>query len=79
MPLSETTSLESRALAYYAAIRASKKTIYDQIAVEDEELWVPSAELEYLLNSGLRGLSLAGLPLRTRSKVVKESVCLALG
>jgi hypothetical protein len=35
--------------------------------------------LQAILDEGLRGLSLAGLPLRTRSKVVKERVCRALG
>src|ERR1019366_2849728 len=32
-----------------------------------------------LLNRGLAGLSLARLPLRTRTKVVKTQVCRALG
>src|SRR6185437_11549855 len=41
--------------------------------------WIPSPELQRLLDDGLRGLSLAGLPLRTRSKVVKERVCGVLG
>lgn len=35
--------------------------------------------LEALLNESMAGKSLAGLPLRTRSKVVKTSVCEALG
>jgi len=35
--------------------------------------------LEALLNTHLKGKSLAGLALRTRSKVVKEAVCQALG
>lgn len=37
------------------------------------------SQLELALKKGLIGLSLGGLPLRTRSKVVKEKVCLALG
>ncbi len=37
------------------------------------------SQLELALKKGLIGLSLSGLPLRTRSKVVKEKVCLALG
>jgi hypothetical protein len=32
-----------------------------------------------MLNNGLTGLSLTGLPLRTRSKIVKSLVCKALG
>lgn len=71
--------LAHRAEAYTAALRASGLTIYDPIAVGDPGLWIPSPEMEYLLDSGLRGLVLAGLPLRTRSKVVKEHVCQALG
>jgi hypothetical protein len=62
-----------------AAIRVSHKTIYDPIEVGDPTYWIPSPELEALLDEGLRGISLAGLPLRTRSKVVKERVCEVLG
>jgi hypothetical protein len=40
---------------------------------------MPSSVLEQLLRRGLIGLSLSGLPLRTRSRVVKEHVCKALG
>jgi hypothetical protein len=64
---------------YVAAIARSGKTIYDPIEIGDEELWIPSPELEKLLDKGLRHLSLAGLPLRTRSKVVKQHVCRILG
>ncbi len=64
---------------FVQAISRSGLTIYDTIETGDPKLWIPSAELETLLNSGLRGFSLAGLPLRTRSKVVKEQVCRILG
>src|SRR6266446_7291120 len=64
---------------FVSAIRRSGLTIYDSIAIGDPTLWVPSPELQALLDDGLRGISLAGLPLRTRSKVVKENVCKALG
>ena len=64
---------------YVDAIRRSKLTIYDPIEVGDPLLWIPTPELEKLLNSGLAGISLTGLPLRTRSKVVKEHVCRSLG
>ncbi len=60
-------------------IAASGLTIYDQIEVGDQSLWIPSPELEFLLDEGLCGTVLAGLPLRTRSKVVKEHVCRVLG
>jgi hypothetical protein len=64
--------------AFPEKIRATGLTIYDSI-VTGSELWVPSAELETLLNRGLRGLSLGGLPLKTRSKRVKERIAAALG
>lgn len=64
---------------FVAAIRRSGLSIYDPIDIGDPELWIPTPELEQLLHAGLRGVSLAGLPLRTRSKVVKEHVCRALG
>ena len=64
---------------YVEAIRRSGLTIYDPINIGDPELWIPTPELEELLNAGLAGISLVGLPLRTRSKVVKEHVCRTLG
>ena len=65
--------------AYVEAIRNSGLSIYDPVEIGDPKLWVPTPELELLLNAALFGVSLAGLPLRTRSKVVKELVCKALG
>ena len=64
---------------YVEAIRRRTLSIYDSIEVGDPELWIPTPELEYLLNKEMIGISLAGLPLRTRSKVVKEHVCRSLG
>ncbi len=61
------------------AIRESRITIYDPIEVGDSELWIPTLELESLLDHGLVGVSLSGLPLRTRSKFVKEQICQILG
>jgi hypothetical protein len=61
------------------AIRRRCLTIYDQIAIGDNELWIPETDLEVLLQDALEGISLAGLPLRTRSKVVKARICQALG
>jgi len=60
-------------------IRESGKSIYDPLGPEDRSLWVPNLQLEELLNESLCGMSLCGLPLRTRSKTVKEAVCRALG
>jgi hypothetical protein len=42
-------------------------------------LWIPAPKLEGLLDLSLRDLNLSGLPLRTRSKIVKAAVCDALG
>jgi hypothetical protein len=64
---------------YVLALRRSGRTIYDPIAIGDPTLWIPTPQLQALLDGGLRGVSLAGLPLRTRSKVVKERICDALG
>ena len=64
---------------YVESLRQSGLTIYDPIEVGHRDLWIPTATLETLLDAELRGISLAGLPLRTRSKVVKVHVCRALG
>jgi len=64
---------------YVEAIKASNLSIYDDIEIGDPELWVPTPELEKILDEAMTGLSLLGLPLRTRSKVVKQEVCKALG
>lgn len=61
------------------AISRSGLTIYDPIDVGDPRFWIPTPELEELLDNSLRGLALDGLPLRTRSKVIKTHVCRALG
>ena len=60
-------------------IRGSGLSIYDQLLGDHESLFLASHELEEVLASSLIGLSLSGLPLRTRSKVVKEHICDALG
>lgn len=64
---------------YKSAIASSGKGICEPIDVGDAECWIPTHRLEKLLNDGLCGRSLAGLPLRTRSKIVKSAVCEALG
>ena len=61
------------------AIERSGLTIYDPIPRHGGALWIPTSELERLLNSSMKGIALADMPLRTRSKVVKEHVCRALG
>ncbi|MDE0411663.1 MAG: restriction endonuclease [Gammaproteobacteria bacterium] len=64
---------------YVEAIRRSGLTIYDRIEVGDPNLWIPTSKLEELLNTDLVGISLDKLPLRSRSKVVKEHICRSLG
>lgn len=64
---------------FVSAIRQSGLSIYDPIEIGHPNLWIPTPELQTLLDDGLGGISLSGLALRTRSKVVKESVCRVLG
>lgn len=64
---------------YPKNIYASGLSIYDRIDPEDDYLYIPTVCLEKILSDAMVGLSLAGLPLRTRSKVVKEEICKALG
>lgn len=64
---------------FVKAIKEAGISIYSKIVVGDPKLWIPAPELEAILDNKLRGTSLAGLKLRTRSKVIKERVCQALG
>ncbi len=73
------TNLSGNLIFFINNIRHSGFSIYDEIEIGDPELWIPSSELEEILNICLCGIKLTGLPLRTRSKVVKEYVCQALG
>lgn len=59
------------------SIARSGLTIYDPLT-ENLELFLPAAQLEALLDEGLRGLDL-NYPLRTRSKVLKSKICEILG
>lgn len=64
---------------YPANIAQSGLTIYDVINPINQELYIPTNVLEYILNQSLIGLSLQGYRLRTRSKKVKSEICKALG
>lgn len=66
-------------LDYKNRLRLSGLDIYSPIEIGDAELWIPTLDLEILLNQKLMNLDLQGLPLRTRSKVAKIAVCEALG
>jgi hypothetical protein len=65
--------------SYVENIRRSGLSIYDPVEIGDPNLWIPAPALEFLLNTALRGLNLAGLALRTRSKIVNAAICEALG
>lgn len=71
--------MKTNPTVYVDNIRRSGKTIYDTIEVGDPNLWIPAPALEVLLSSSLKGISLTGLPLRTRSKRCNELICKALG
>lgn len=64
---------------FVRAIQRSGLSIYDPIEVGHPELWIPSPELQALLDHGFRGFSVLNLPLRTRSKVIKQNICRVLG
>jgi hypothetical protein len=64
---------------FITEIRRSGLSIYDPIVIGDPALWIPTPELQAVLDKGLRGISLAGLKNRTRSKVAKQHVCRTLG
>jgi hypothetical protein len=72
-------ALPGRLAQHVKAIEASGKSIYDLIGRGNTKLWIPSDALEEILQIRLVGVSLGGLPLRTRSKVLKGHVCRALG
>ncbi len=59
------------------AIRASGLSIYDSLETRPN-LYLDTKSLEFLLSEGLTGLKL-DYPIRTRSKVLKGSVCQLLG
>jgi len=55
----------------------SGKTIYDSLR-ETPDYFLPTVDLEGILRHGLIGLDL-NYPLRTRSKVLKTTICEILG
>ncbi len=64
---------------YVTKISQAGVSIYDPVEIGDPDLWIPTPELEILLNKGLKDMPLHGMALRTRSKIVKESICHILG
>lgn len=72
-------NLLSRAYEIKSNIDRSGLSIYDDIEMNDPDLWYSGAELEALLLDQVLGHSFEGLPLRTRSKKAKDLVCQSLG
>lgn len=64
---------------YKRQIQASGLSIYDPLVGKNASLFIPTKDLEKSLNKSLCGLSLDGLALRTRAKVIKSAICDALG
>lgn len=73
MPFSRTKLLQK-----IRAISDSGLSIYNTLD-DRPDLFLTIEELEQILTANLVGLSLAGYPLRTRSKVFKSAVCKAIG
>jgi len=64
---------------YKNTIQLSEMDIYASIDIGDLNHYIPTRDLERLLNDGLRGQAVGHLASRTRSKFVKGAVCGALG
>lgn len=60
-------------------IKNSNKKIDDEIDSGNTKFYFTTKELEVILNDGLIGKNLEGLPNRTRSKVIKQEICKVLG
>lgn len=64
---------------YQKNIAESGFTIYEIIDPSNETLYIPTDYLQAIIKDSMVGLSLQGLALRTRSKVVKQKICECLG
>ncbi|WP_421702391.1 hypothetical protein [Aliiroseovarius sp.] len=64
---------------YVENITNSGLSIFDPIEIGDPDLWIPTPDLERILNEKLVGIDGLDVPIRTRSKLVKQHVCRALG
>ena len=60
---------------YVESIRRRRLSIYHRIAIGDPELWIPTPELEQLLNAAMSGISLAG-PSAANSLESRQGACL---
>lgn len=64
---------------YQKNISQSGMTIYEIIDPNNETLYIPAEHLQAIIKDAMVGVSLQGLPLRTRSKIVKQKICECLG
>jgi hypothetical protein len=71
--------MENHMVDYVVEISKNNLTIDSHIEVGDPKLWIPTSELQDILNLGMMGFDVAGLPNRTRSKALKGRVCEVLG
>ena len=55
---------------FVESIRQSGLTIYDAIDIGDPKIWIPTPELQALLDYGLRGTSLASALAHLRIRVI---------
>jgi hypothetical protein len=70
---------DHKLIEYVKRISESGVDIYTDLVGEKEEFYIPSTHLETILLSSLKNQSLKGMPLRSRSRFVKEQICKALG
>ncbi len=64
---------------YQRNIAESGLTIYETIDPNNKNLYIPTKHLQAIIKAAMVRLSLQGLPLRTRSKIVKQKICECLG
>ena len=64
---------------YVSNIKESQLTIYDEIEIGNPKLWIPSPDLQKILNRSLNGRDVSGMATRTRSKKVNEWIAESLG
>lgn len=64
---------------YSVNIAQSGYSIYENIDPANTDLYIPTHVLEIMLRDAMVGLALGGYALRTRSKIVKQEICKALG
>lgn len=69
----------TRATKYRSAIESAGISIYVPLDPITSDLYIPDDVLIEMLKPVLLGINFTGIPIRTRSRLIKEKVCLALG